>query len=210
MYLCGSVVYKDAEVLSLNCFACISHLSLSSPYLGSGRCAVRRSWLWVCADIVAPRRWPPLPLPPLPSPWLNCLSRFIDWYETLSYEPLVGRRKRSSLDGSYTPLHLRFTSHNRSFHLILRSLDENSDVFSDSFVFDVDGRHEHVPVKDFVVHGHDKNDPHSTLYGSFRDGIFEGHIIYGDGESYTVDRVDRYLHWNRRPKHFHSIIYSGS
>lgn len=53
------------------------------------------------------------------------------------------------------------------------------------------------------------DDPESTLYGSFRDGIFDGHIIYGNGESYTVDKIDRYLHWKHRPKHFHSIIYSG-
>uniref|UniRef100_A0A1I8EV72 ADAM10 endopeptidase n=1 Tax=Wuchereria bancrofti TaxID=6293 RepID=A0A1I8EV72_WUCBA len=137
------------------------------------------------------------------------LSRFVDWYETLSYEPLAGRRKRSP-DGIYAPLSLQFASHNRSFHLILRSLDESTSVFSDNFIFDVDGKGEHVPMRDFLVHGHDKNDPESTLYGSFRDGIFDGHIIYGNGESYTIDKIDRYLHWRHRPKHFHSIIYSDN
>ncbi|VDK74668.1 unnamed protein product [Litomosoides sigmodontis] len=137
------------------------------------------------------------------------LSKFVDWYETLSYEPLAGRRKRSS-DGLYAPLSLQFASHNRSFHLILHSLDDSTNVFSDNFIFDVDGKGEHVPMRDFLVQGHDKNDPESTLYGSFRDGIFDGHIIYGNGESYTVDKIDRYLHWKHRPKHFHSIIYSDS
>uniref|UniRef100_A0A8R1TWT5 ADAM10 endopeptidase n=2 Tax=Onchocerca TaxID=6281 RepID=A0A8R1TWT5_ONCVO len=137
------------------------------------------------------------------------LSRFVDWYETLSYEPLADRRKRSS-DGLYAPLSLQFASHNRSFHLILHSLDDSTNVFSDNFIFDVDGKDEHVSMQDFLVHGHDKNDPESILYGSFRDGIFDGHIIYSNGESYTVDKIDRYLHWKHRPKHFHSIIYSDS
>ncbi|MCP9261013.1 Disintegrin and metalloproteinase domain-containing protein 10 [Dirofilaria immitis] len=76
------------------------------------------------------------------------LSRFVDWYETLSYEPLAGRRKRSP-DGLYAPLSLQFASHNRSFHLILHSLDDSANVFSDNFVFDVDGKDEHVPMRDF-------------------------------------------------------------
>ncbi|VDN00825.1 unnamed protein product [Thelazia callipaeda] len=140
---------------------------------------------------------------------IDGLSSFVDWYETLSYEPLLDRRKRS-IDGSYAPVNLLFTSHNRSFHLILHSLDDDTNVFSDNFIFDVDGKDEHVPMKDFLVHGYDKNDPESTLYGSFRDGIFDGHVIYSDGESFTIDKVDRYLHWKYRPKHFHSIIYSDS
>lgn len=53
------------------------------------------------------------------------------------------------------------------------------------------------------------DDPHSTLYGSFRDGIFDGHIVYSDGETFTVDKVERFLGWDKRPKNFHSIIYSG-
>lgn len=137
------------------------------------------------------------------------LSKFVDWYETLSYEPLLGRRKRQS-DGSFSPLTLRFTSHNRTFHLLLKSLDDENDVFSDDFVFDVDGAEKRVPVRDFLVHGHDKNDPHSTLYGSFTDGIFDGHVLYSNGESFTVDKVQRFVGASRAPGQFHSIVYSDA
>lgn len=45
----------------------------------------------------------------------------------------------------------------RSFHLILRSLDDDHDVFSDNFVFDIDGVQKNVPVRDFLVYGQDKS-----------------------------------------------------
>uniref|UniRef100_A0A0N5AAV0 ADAM10 endopeptidase n=1 Tax=Syphacia muris TaxID=451379 RepID=A0A0N5AAV0_9BILA len=54
------------------------------------------------------------------------------------------------------------------------------------------------------------SDAHSEVYGSLLDGIFDGHIHFSNGESFTVDKVGKYLPIQERKKDFHSIIYSDS
>uniref|UniRef100_A0A915CWT0 Uncharacterized protein n=1 Tax=Ditylenchus dipsaci TaxID=166011 RepID=A0A915CWT0_9BILA len=124
-----------------------------------------------------------------------CLNRYVDSYETLNYRPVLDRRKRSlDPDDSgqdSSPLELRFRSHNRTFHLRLHPIDPNTDVFSD----------------DHFLDGYLTNDPASRAYGSVIDGIFDGHIISGDGKYYTVEKAARYFDVGERPSHFHSMIY---
>lgn len=48
------------------------------------------------------------------------------------------------------------------------------------------------------------------VYGSIIGKIFEGHIIFGNGESFTIEKASKYFEINKRPKSFHSIIYHDS
>ncbi|EPB70992.1 Disintegrin [Ancylostoma ceylanicum] len=52
-----------------------------------------------------------------------------------------------------------------------------------------------------------EDDPGSKVYGSILDGVFDGHIMSGDGHSFTVDRAAKYFDHHSRPSHYHSIIY---
>jgi hypothetical protein len=38
--------------------------------------------------------------------------------------------------------------------------------------------------------------------------VFDGHIVLGDGKSFTVEKTARYFDVNDRPKNYHSVIYS--
>uniref|UniRef100_A0A914ZVI1 ADAM10 endopeptidase n=1 Tax=Parascaris univalens TaxID=6257 RepID=A0A914ZVI1_PARUN len=137
------------------------------------------------------------------------LIRYVDSYETLNYKPLNTRQKRSAGDWS-SPISLQFTSLNRSFNLHLRPLDGSSSVFDEEVYVDEDGSAVDMSPRDFLYQGYDKQDAGSTAYGSVLDGIFDGHIHYSNGDSYTVDKIGRYLGPDRRPSHFHSVIYSDS
>ena len=52
------------------------------------------------------------------------------------------------------------------------------------------------------------DDPSSKAYGSLIDGIFDGHIVLGNGTSFTIEKASRYYSKDTRPNHFHSIIYA--
>uniref|UniRef100_A0A9J2P2U0 Disintegrin and metalloproteinase domain-containing protein 10 n=1 Tax=Ascaris lumbricoides TaxID=6252 RepID=A0A9J2P2U0_ASCLU len=105
---------------------------------------------------------------------------------------------------------LMATSSFRSFNLHLRPVDGSSSVFDEEVYVDEDGNAVDISPRDFLYQGYDKQDAGSTAYGSILDGVFDGHIHYSNGESYTVDKIGRYLGRDRRPSHFHSIIYSDS
>ena len=49
------------------------------------------------------------------------------------------------------------------------------------------------------------DDPHSSVHGVVTaDGLFEGHIVTGDGQQYVIERAARYF--DLTPD-FHSVIY---
>lgn len=136
-------------------------------------------------------------------------TSYIDSYQRLDYKPVNTRRKRS-IDGVLTPINFQFTSHNRSFHLSLLQLNDASTVFDDNLLVDEDGAPVRVEPEQFLVQGYDLNDANSVVYGSVLDGIFEGHIQYRSGESYTVDKLGRSASVQKKPSRFHSIIYSDN
>lgn len=139
---------------------------------------------------------------------VESLSEFLDSYQQLSYKPLNTRRKRSAGD-FIDSFDLKFISHNRSFHLSLFRID-GSTVFDNDLTVDEDGVPIRISPNQFLVHGFDKGDKHSVVYGSVLDGVFEGHIQYSNGETFSVEKVGRYLSKEHRPQGFHSIIYSDS
>nr|CDJ85980.1 Blood coagulation inhibitor domain containing protein [Haemonchus contortus] len=134
------------------------------------------------------------------------LNNFVDNYETLNYRVVnTVRRKRSS--GYGEPLNLKFFAYNRTFHLILLPLDPLNDHFHPDHILDEDGRYEDIEPHKFLYEGFVKDDPGSKVYGSILDGVFEGHIRTGDGNSYSVDRAAKYFDYDSRPSHYHSILY---
>ncbi|KHJ94571.1 hypothetical protein OESDEN_05495 [Oesophagostomum dentatum] len=95
----------------------------------------------------------------------------------------------------------------RSFHLILVPLDEFNEHFHPDHILDENGRYEEIQPHTFLFEGYVKDDPGSKVYGSILDGVFDGHIRLGDGNSFTVDRATKYFDYLSRPSHYHSIIY---
>ncbi|KAK6729782.1 hypothetical protein RB195_006685 [Necator americanus] len=134
------------------------------------------------------------------------LSTFVDNYETLNYRTVNTVRRKRSL-GYGEPVHLRFHAYNRTFHLSLLPLDEFNENFHPDHILDENGRYEEIQPHTFLYEGHIKDDPGSKVYGSILDGVFDGHIISGDGHSYTVDRAAKYFDVGSRPSQYHSIIY---
>ncbi|CAD5207716.1 unnamed protein product [Bursaphelenchus xylophilus] len=134
------------------------------------------------------------------------LNKYVDDFETLSYRPILDRRKRDT-DGSHS---IRFKSHNRLFHLKLYPISENSnDIFSDDHFLDVNGEYQSHLIRpaQFLYEGHVVGDPRSKVFGSLLDGLFDGHIILGNGETFTVEKAARYFDVDSRPENYHSIIY---
>lgn len=140
---------------------------------------------------------------------VDSLSKFVDTYQTLDYRP-VSNRVRRSIDGLILPINVQFVSHNRTFQLLLKHVGDDSSVFERDLVILQDGAPVHVDHKKFLVHGHEKSDEKSEVYGSLLDGVFDGHIHFSDGKSYTVDKIGKYLPLGLRNRSFHSIIYPDS
>ncbi|KAI6170491.1 hypothetical protein M3Y97_01145500 [Aphelenchoides bicaudatus] len=137
------------------------------------------------------------------------LNKYVDDFETLSYRPVASRRKRE-INADPKPVFLKFRSHNRTFNLKLHPVDSQTNpVFSDDHALDVDGAYSSDVIRphEFLYSGEVVGDPASHVYGSILDGIFDGHIVLGDGKSFTVEKTSRYFEVEKRPKNYHSVIY---
>uniref|UniRef100_F1KRG4 Disintegrin and metalloproteinase domain-containing protein 10 n=1 Tax=Ascaris suum TaxID=6253 RepID=F1KRG4_ASCSU len=137
------------------------------------------------------------------------ISEFITAYEALFYEPIVVRKTRGA--GQYAkPNSIRFDALNRSFDLVLMPVDSVTTVFDPEMSVDVDGATIQLSPSDFLYHGYDRNDPQSVAYGSIIDGVFSGHIRYGNGESFTVENAKRFSGSDGQAPDFHSFVYPDS
>lgn len=138
------------------------------------------------------------------------LNVYIDRYETLNYKPLGRNLQRRSINvnADDRASEIKFRSHNRKFVLKLFPIIQ-SDVFAENHIIDVDGKaHERIYPDDLLYEGYLEDDPSSKAYGSLIDGIFDGHIVLGNGTSFTIEKASRYYSKDTRPNHFHSIIYA--
>lgn len=103
----------------------------------------------------------------------------------------------------------------RTFHLILRQLNEFSDVFPKGHFTDVDGEYTNIEPYTFLYEGYVKGivflnfvlksyigERNSKAYGSILDGLFDGHIFV-NGTTYTIEKSNKYF----KDSDFHSIIY---
>ncbi|PAV83358.1 hypothetical protein WR25_16106 [Diploscapter pachys] len=137
------------------------------------------------------------------------LNHYIDDFETLSYANLnqqLARRKRS-IDNADEGVQLRFRAYNRTFHLVLHPINEETGPFNVDHFLDVDGGFVDIDPKSFLYEGYVKDDPHSRVYGSILDGIFEGHVHTGNGHAFSIDKAAKYFSLGERPSQYHSIIY---
>jgi disintegrin and metalloproteinase domain-containing protein 10 len=82
-------------------------------------------------------------------------------------------------------------------------------VFSEDHSLDVDGTYNSHIIRphEFLYSGEVVGDPFSHVYGSILDGVFDGHIVLGNGQSFTVEKAARYFDVDERPKNYHSVIY---
>ncbi|KAJ0178926.1 hypothetical protein K1T71_005701 [Dendrolimus kikuchii] len=147
-----------------------------------------------------------LALPYIESASRRRLSEYVDHYEPLDYDASAVHdqhvRARRSTD-SPPDLRLNFKAHGRKFRLRLR---RDLSAFSEDFKvegsqgqpYDVDTSH--------IYHGELADDPHSTVFGSVTDGVFEGKIMAHDGAFY-VEHARRYFPPNTTKTKVHSVIY---
>uniref|UniRef100_A0A0N5BZL3 ADAM10 endopeptidase n=1 Tax=Strongyloides papillosus TaxID=174720 RepID=A0A0N5BZL3_STREA len=144
---------------------------------------------------------------------LNGLNKFLDYYETLNYKPINNRwedkRNGKEFNNGNGFVELKFTAFKRRFHLLLNPINEETGVFAHDHITDIDGNldFEIREPKSFLYEGYLKDDPHSHVYGSIFDGIFNGQIHTTDGNTYTIETVNKYFDKNNLPKTYHSIIY---
>uniref|UniRef100_A0AAF5CY34 ADAM10 endopeptidase n=1 Tax=Strongyloides stercoralis TaxID=6248 RepID=A0AAF5CY34_STRER len=144
---------------------------------------------------------------------INGLNKFLDYYETLNYKPLSNRWEDKRSGKQYNNgngfVELKFTAYKRRFHLLLNPINELTGVFAQDHIIDINGNpdFEIRNPKNFLYEGYLKDDPHSHVYGSIFDGIFNGQIHTTDGKTYTIENINKYFSKNNLPKTYHSIIY---
>ncbi|KAF7489834.1 Disintegrin and metalloproteinase domain-containing protein 10 [Sarcoptes scabiei] len=136
---------------------------------------------------------------------LNPLSKHIIHYETLDYDPkpqlriLHRSRRAASFDYDYdhpdlNPLYsIDFEAHGRNLSLRLKR-DHRSVFHPNVLIEDGDGRPIQVHL-DHLVTGHLLHEPNSLVYGSIRDGIFDGKIYstIPNEEVLYVERANKYF-----------------
>ena len=118
------------------------------------------------------------------------------------------RSRRSVVDddGSHK-VQISFGSHGRNFDLELK---RDLSVFPDSVVIeDYDGRRlQHLESKahHHIYEGLLSGEPESHVFGSVRDGIFDGQIHTQSDGVFFVERAQKYFQGGSNDT-FHSVIY---
>ncbi|XP_023703400.1 disintegrin and metalloproteinase domain-containing protein 10 isoform X2 [Cryptotermes secundus] len=134
------------------------------------------------------------------------LNEYIRHYEELTYDHDDVHRSHIRARRSVTrdnAVHLRFTSHGRSFNIRLK---RDLSTFSNNLVVvGPSGQKEDLETS-HIYHGHIIGEAGSYVFGSIIDGVFEGKIVSPQG-SYYVEKVHHYFPKDSN-KTFHSVIYS--
>ncbi|XP_030031412.1 disintegrin and metalloproteinase domain-containing protein 10 [Manduca sexta] len=147
-----------------------------------------------------------LALPYIESASRRRLNEYIEHYEPLQYDSdalhAQHQRVRRSTDAA-RDLRLHFSAHGKEFHLRLR---RDLSAFSDNFKVEGSRGEPHEVDTSHIYHGELADDPHSTVFGSVTEGVFEGKIIAHDG-SFYVEHARRYFPPNSTRTKVHSVIY---
>ncbi|XP_070536198.1 disintegrin and metalloproteinase domain-containing protein 10-like [Ptychodera flava] len=140
----------------------------------------------------------------------TALNQHIHHFEGLNYDrnelnERHQRAKRSteSRIASHRTVELKFSAHERDFHIRLK---RDTEIFTRDFVIEGDGGHEKTADTSHIYRGYLQDYPSSLVHGSIIDGLFEGKV-YIDGEEFYIEPASRYI---EEPKDFHSVIYKGS
>ncbi|XP_013165147.1 PREDICTED: disintegrin and metalloproteinase domain-containing protein 10 [Papilio xuthus] len=136
------------------------------------------------------------------------LSEYVEHYEPLQYDSRAVHaqhaRTRRSLDAP--DLRIAFHAHNRRFNLRLR---RDLSAFSKDFKVEGSNGEIHDVDTSHIYRGDLVDDPHSTVFGSVTEGVFEGKMITSDG-TYFVEHARRYFPPNGTRTRVHSVIYKDS
>ncbi|KAK4328728.1 hypothetical protein Pmani_000880 [Petrolisthes manimaculis] len=138
----------------------------------------------------------------------SALSEYVNRYEVLRYDSqLVHRhheRVKRSLGGHRNELTVAFASHGRSFHLRLR---RDTNTISPYVKVEVPADLSQ-PDLSHLYEGTLEGDPGSQVWGSIREGVFEGVVQSGRDGTFYVERANKYFpgHNNTRAG-FHSVMY---
>ena len=122
------------------------------------------------------------------------LNKQIHHFEPLNYA--ANDIKESFKNGVETKS-LDFSAHGRDFKL---RLEPDRDSFYPGLQGINDEMKDHI---NSALAGHLEDEPNSEVFGSIRDGKFEGTIFANDDE-YTVQPAEMYF---EGPQEFHSVIY---
>ncbi|XP_050685900.1 disintegrin and metalloproteinase domain-containing protein 10-like isoform X3 [Eriocheir sinensis] len=139
----------------------------------------------------------------------SALSEYVSQFEVLRYDSdLVHRHhervKRSLDSGNKEELTISFASHGRLFRLRLR---HDTSTVSPNVKLEVPPSLERLDFK-HIYEGTIEGDPGSQVWGSVRDGVFEGVVHSERDGTYYVERAHKYFPGhNATLKGFHSVIY---
>ncbi|XP_076323272.1 disintegrin and metalloproteinase domain-containing protein 10-like [Tachypleus tridentatus] len=136
----------------------------------------------------------------------NQLNEYIQNYESLSYNPEEVHkshlRDKRSVHSFFVPVN--FHAYGRHFNLRLK---RETGVFSPDIVFDTSNGFNEKLDTSHLYNGFLLGEPKTAVYGSLREGVFEGKI-HTSNETFYIERTHRYFKNNISP--FHSIIYSAN
>ncbi|KAG8191817.1 hypothetical protein JTE90_022809 [Oedothorax gibbosus] len=132
------------------------------------------------------------------------LNEYIQYYEPLNYNTKKIhdnhlRAKRSTESNQY--VHLNFQAHTRHFNLRLK---RDTSIFSKNFVVETPDGEDVDFDTSHVYEGHMPGEHGTVVYGSIRNGIFEGKI-HTQNQTYYVERTHKY---GLKDQPYHSVIYS--
>ncbi|XP_064086385.1 disintegrin and metalloproteinase domain-containing protein 10-like isoform X1 [Macrobrachium nipponense] len=138
----------------------------------------------------------------------SALSEYVSRYEVLRYDSDPVHRQhhrlKRSLDNN-EELTISFASHGRSFHLRLK---RDTQTISPIVKVEVPAKIEAGLDFSHVYEGTLADDPNSRVWGSIRDGVFEGVIESDHDGTYYVERAHKYFKGHNATRSgFHSLIY---
>ena len=139
------------------------------------------------------------------------LGPYISDYELLDYDTQPvhrdhARHKRAISHGhrvNEEPLELRFSAHNNDFHL--RLVADHS-VFHPEYVITGPGERPLQGLDHGLYEGQVVGEPGSHVFGTVRDGVFDGTIKTKHRGTFYVGRVQRYLSDSPVNSSAHSVI----
>ncbi|XP_041970782.1 disintegrin and metalloproteinase domain-containing protein 10 [Aricia agestis] len=133
------------------------------------------------------------------------LSEYVEHYEPLEYDTAALHTQHLRARRSVDPADLRldFSAHGRRFRLRLR---RDLSAFGEGFRVEGSQGQLHDVDTSHIYKGEMVDEPHSTVFGSVTDGVFEGKIILNDG-TYYVEHARRYFPPNGTRTKVHSVIY---
>ncbi|XP_061190593.1 disintegrin and metalloproteinase domain-containing protein 10-like [Saccostrea echinata] len=136
------------------------------------------------------------------------IDDYIKYYEELTYDTQELhnkhlRAKRSTTEGKR--LELKFTAHNRSFHLDLKP---STSVFTKNFRSTHNNGTEDPVDLSIIYEGSVRGEPGSNVHGAVILGIFRGKINIPSDTVYHIEPAYRFYGLNEAQKlPYHSVIY---